>query len=87
RYLAVPVDDRINVERVGQVDPKPLAGVEDKALTAGTGKAENGGRAAIDIECPGCGGKCERHRPLRKGSARKVNGGKRRRPCGQKAAS
>ena len=52
----MPVDDGADVEIVGQVDPEPLAGVEDQALTARPGKAEDGRGAAVDVERAGGGG-------------------------------
>lgn len=83
----MPVDDGADIKIVGQIDPEPLAGVEDQPLTAGTDKAKDGCGASIDIEGPGRGGEADRRRPLRKGDAGhlcRANGGG---ACGKKAAS
>ena len=87
RDLAVPVNDRAHVEIVGQVNPEPLAGIKNQPLATRPGKAEDGGRATVDVKRASRGGQGERRRRLRHRSARKVSGGKRRRTCGEKAAS
>jgi len=53
--LAMPVDDRADVEIVGQIDTEPLSRIKGQALAAGTGKAEDGCRTTIDVERAGCG--------------------------------
>ena len=67
RDLAVPVDAGADIEVVGQIDPEPLAGIEDQALTAGSSKAKNRCRAPVDIEGSGRGGEADRCRRLREG--------------------
>ena len=85
--LAVPVDDRRHVERVGQIDAEALAWVEDQALAGRADQPVDGRRAAVDVQDPACrpegkgGGVFS---PCGKGKMRKAQ---RRGACGQKAAS
>ena len=87
RNLPVPMDDRANVEIIGQIDPEALARVEDEPLTRGPGKTKDGSRATVDIERTGFGGQAKRCGPLRHDCTRKPGRGKRRSTCGKKAAS
>ena len=53
--LAVPVDQRVDIEIVTQIHPEPRAWVECQALSGRPGKTPDGGGATIDVQRPAGG--------------------------------
>ena len=87
RDLAVPVDDRLDVERVGQIDAETLTGVQDQPLAArAVHQAIDRGRAAIDIQRARRRAQRQR-RGLRARDPGQRRRSRKRRGRGQKAAS
>ena len=63
RNLPMPMDDGGNGKIIGKVDPESLARIEDEALSAWAGKAEDGRRSPVDVE-RAAGGKKPKRRGL-----------------------